>query len=70
MSTQEAIKAYAQLAGEVFRETKWKGKDGMFKASKLEVAIKRIVKQYGMEKNEDESMLDTRPIDKVCRTLV
>ena len=45
MSAADAIKAYETLAKEVFSEKKAKGKDGTFKASKLEEAIKTVVEK-------------------------
>ena len=45
MSAADAIRAYEALAGTVFSEKKSKGKDGTFKASKLEEAIKVVVKE-------------------------
>jgi hypothetical protein len=43
MSVPEAIEQYRVLAKTVFSEKKAKGKDGTFKASKLEQAIKDVV---------------------------
>ncbi|KDQ55410.1 hypothetical protein JAAARDRAFT_98007, partial [Jaapia argillacea MUCL 33604] len=43
MSVIEAITAYSWMSEEVFSETKWKGKESTFKASKLEDFIKKIV---------------------------
>ncbi len=43
MSAVQAITAYEDLAESVFSETKMKGKDGTFKASKLETAVKSVV---------------------------
>ena len=42
MSAADAVKAYEALAGKVFSEKKSKGKDGTFKASNLEDAIKAV----------------------------
>ena len=44
MSAADAIRIYTDLACKVFSEKKSKGKDGTFKASKLEEAIKVVVK--------------------------
>jgi hypothetical protein len=43
MSVPEAIEQYSVLAKTVFSDKKAKGKDGTFKASKLEQAIKDVV---------------------------
>ena len=43
LSASDAIKAYETLARKIFSEKKAKGKDGTFKASKLEEAIKAVV---------------------------
>ena len=45
MSAADAIKAYEALASKVFSEKKSKGKDGTFKASKLQEAIQVVVKE-------------------------
>ncbi|KAJ6558724.1 hypothetical protein B0H10DRAFT_1967232 [Mycena sp. CBHHK59/15] len=42
MPVADAIKAYQNLAHEVFSETKLTGQDGRFKASRLEAAIKNL----------------------------
>ncbi|KAJ6607816.1 hypothetical protein B0H10DRAFT_1955950 [Mycena sp. CBHHK59/15] len=42
MPVADAIKAYQNLAHEVFSETKLTGQDGRFKASRLEAAIKKL----------------------------
>jgi hypothetical protein len=43
LSVPEAIDKYRLLAEQVFSEKKPRGKDGTFKASKLEKAIKETV---------------------------
>lgn len=45
LSVAGAIDAYEILAKKVFSEKKAKGKDGTFKASKLEEAIKAVVEK-------------------------
>ena len=45
LSAADAIKAYEELAGQVFSQRKAKGKDGTFKASKLEKAVKSVVEK-------------------------
>jgi hypothetical protein len=68
LTVDEAIDQYGQFARHVFSKKKRKGKDGTFKASKLEEAIKTIVKSYGVEKSVNEKMLDPRPANTVCKT--
>jgi hypothetical protein len=43
LSAAEAIEAYENLTSTVFSERKRKGKDGIFKATNLEKAIKGVV---------------------------
>jgi hypothetical protein len=43
MSTEEAIAAYAEMAGYVFKEKKMRRKDGLFKATRLEESIKSVL---------------------------
>ncbi|KAF8251751.1 FabD/lysophospholipase-like protein, partial [Wilcoxina mikolae CBS 423.85] len=69
MSTEEAITAYADLAKYIFKDKKFKMQDGLFKATRLEEAIQKIVKNYGEHGNPEEEMLDTRA-DNVCKTFV
>ena len=54
MSVDDAIKAYARLAKDVFSEQKWFFKDGKFKASRLEGAISTVI-QEALEIGEVES---------------
>ena len=65
MSTDDALQEYTQLARFVFEEKKWKFQDGLFKATKLEEAIKKIVKKYGGG-SDTEDMLDRRD-DSLCK---
>jgi len=65
MSLENTISHYANLTEEVFSD-KQTGGDGKFKASKLEKAIKDIVKAETGQ--EDERMLDTPPDAKGCKT--
>jgi hypothetical protein len=67
LTIDEAIDQYGQFARYVFSEKKWKGKDGTFKASKLEEIVKKIVKTYGVEGSVDERMMDPQPVDQVCK---
>jgi hypothetical protein len=55
LSVPEAINKYGLLAKQVFSEKKPRGKDGTFKASKLEKAIKDVVKEI-CEGGADEKM--------------
>ncbi|KDQ53063.1 hypothetical protein JAAARDRAFT_96885, partial [Jaapia argillacea MUCL 33604] len=67
MSVTEAITTYGQMSEQVFSETKWKGKDSTFKASKLEDFIKRILAtKLG---NPDARMLELGN-DNPCRTFI
>jgi len=43
LSAAEAIQAFENLAGGVFSQKKWNWKDDMFKATKLEKAVKSVV---------------------------
>jgi hypothetical protein len=67
MSTEEAIDEYVDLAEYVFKETKLKIQDGLFKATRLEEAIQKIVSKYGGHSNPEEEMMDTRA-DSICKT--
>jgi hypothetical protein len=67
MTIDDAINQYGQFARYVFSDKKWKGQDGTFKASKLEEIMKKIVKSYGVEGSADERMMDSRPVDQVCK---
>jgi hypothetical protein len=58
MSVEDSKKAYGQLAKEVFSDVKFHGSDGKFKASKLERAIKQIVKTYSASHNPEEKLED------------
>jgi len=65
MSTDDALDEYTQLAGYVFGERKWAFQDGLFKASRLEEAIKKIVEKYAGD-GDTEDMLDLRE-DNTCK---
>jgi hypothetical protein len=60
LTVDEATKHYCQLSGKVFSERKWKGQNGIFKATNLENCIKTIVTSSGLEQSSEERMLDTR----------
>jgi hypothetical protein len=68
MSTDQVRDEYIKLGKKVFEKTKSLSftKDGIFKASELEEAIKAVVRKYGVG-DPDELMLDSRP-DGVCKT--
>ena len=67
LSTKEAITHYGELSHAVFgTRNRNPLKQEFFYATKLENAIKGIVKACGETKNEDEKMLDTRPY--FCKT--
>ncbi|KAI9765683.1 MAG: hypothetical protein M1840_007241 [Geoglossum simile] len=55
LSAQEAIDEYVGLAGKVFSERKSKGKDGIFKAKRLEEAIQDVVRRKGRPNGERDS---------------
>ena len=66
MSVEQAVRCYGTFAGTVFSDVKQPGGDGSFKASKLEMAIKEIVKEQTGQENE--RMMGTLPNDKGCKT--
>ncbi|KAJ7464155.1 FabD/lysophospholipase-like protein [Mycena latifolia] len=70
MSVEEAIQAYDTLAQAVFSETKRFGQDGKFKASLLEGAIQKIVKEKSASQDPYETMKDPLDRDAICRTFV
>ncbi|MCJ1378166.1 hypothetical protein MMC17_001262 [Xylographa soralifera] len=69
LSAAQAIKAYETLARKVFSEKKAKRKDGTFKASKLEEAIKNVVQES--LKNMDAMLYEEKERDSdKCRAFV
>ncbi|KAJ7819764.1 hypothetical protein B0H14DRAFT_1352067 [Mycena olivaceomarginata] len=68
MSVEDAVKAYGQLAKEVFSDVKPLGSDGRFKASKLEKAIKEIVRAKSALQDPEERLEDTR--NNACKMFV
>ena len=66
MSVEQAIRCYGTLAGSVFSDVNQTGGDGSFKASKLERAIKKIVKEQTAQENE--CMIRVPPHAKGCKT--
>ena len=70
MTVDDAIEAYQQLAGKVFKDVKWTTSDSKFKATELEKAIKEIVKlNTGMEDSETR-LLDDNTACKVYVSLL
>jgi len=67
MSAPEAIEQYRVLAKIVFSEKKAKGKDGTFKASKLEQAIKDVVESKLGLGRPGENMFESGS-DRTCKT--
>jgi phage-related protein len=67
MSTDQVRDEYINLGKKVFKKTKSFTKDGNFKASALEKAIKEVVRKYGMGGNSEELLLDERR-DGICKT--
>ncbi|KAJ7347979.1 FabD/lysophospholipase-like protein [Mycena albidolilacea] len=68
MSVEDAIKAYGELSKDVFSDVKPPGSDGRFKASKLEKAIKQIVRAKSASQNPEEKLEDTQ--NNACKTFV
>lgn len=56
LSVPEAIDRYRILAGQVFSDKKSRGKDGTFKASNLEKAIKEVIEGKLGPGTADEKM--------------
>ncbi|KAJ7895905.1 hypothetical protein B0H14DRAFT_542649 [Mycena olivaceomarginata] len=68
MSVEDSKKAYGQLTKEVFSDVKFHRSDGKFKASKLEKAIKQIVKTYSASHNPEDKLEDIG--DNACKMFV
>ncbi|KAJ7845248.1 FabD/lysophospholipase-like protein [Mycena olivaceomarginata] len=68
MSIADSKEAYGRLAKEVFSDVKFQGSDGKFKASKLEKAIKQIVKTYSASHNPEDRLEDIQ--DNACKMFV
>jgi hypothetical protein len=66
LSVDKAIKAYGAFASKVFSDKKQFWKDGMFKASNLEEAIRAIIQESLIDPNA--RMFDPRPSREVCKT--
>ena len=68
LSAADAIKAYEDLAGVVFSKKKRKGKDGTFKATKLEEVIKDVVEAKLGRSHRDARMYEREDDDSdKCR---
>ena len=66
MSVEQAVKCYGTLSGTVFSDVKQTGGHENFEVSKLEMAIKKIVKEQTA--HENEHMIGTLPHAKGCKT--
>lgn len=64
MSTQEALTKYNEIAERVFgpSNTKWRYQEGTFKASTLELEIKKLVAEYSESGDGGERMLDVSAV--------
>jgi len=65
MDVETAIRYYGTLVKQVFSHPKGRPGDGKFKATKLEAAIKSIVKEVT---GDSESLLLERNESTCCRT--
>ncbi|KAH0551461.1 hypothetical protein GP486_007324, partial [Trichoglossum hirsutum] len=70
LSVSEAIDRYRILAETVFSEKKARGKDGMFKASKLKQAIKDVVESKLGPGHADENMFELEGSEGACKAFV
>ena len=71
LSAGDAIRAYEDFAESVFSDTKGMGHDGIFKASKLEEAVKRVVRASFGPENGDALMCEcTGDEANECRAYV
>jgi hypothetical protein len=68
LSVDKAMQAYGDIASKVFSDKKLRWKDGMFKASNLEKAIRTII-QESID-DPDARMFDPRPSSELCKTYV
>ncbi|KFX96894.1 hypothetical protein V490_03085 [Pseudogymnoascus sp. VKM F-3557] len=68
LSVPEAIDTYRLLAKQVFSERKGRGKDGTFKASNLEKAMKETIESKLGKGHADDKMFMTDPVS--CKTFV
>ncbi|KAJ7364045.1 FabD lysophospholipase-like protein, partial [Mycena albidolilacea] len=68
MSVEDTIKAYGELSREVFSDVKPAGSNGRFKASKLEKALKEIVRAKSVSQDPEERLEDTHK--NACKMFV
>ena len=69
-SVPEASRVYGRLAQDVFSDRKRTVKDGMFKATKMEKAIKGVVESRLGVKHVEERMLEEQQDGLSCKTLI
>jgi len=71
MNTKEALEQYNTIAGKIFskKNKKYKFQDGTFKASTLEVEMKRVVATHS-KGNDSLRMLDEASIRGTSRAYV
>jgi len=69
MSTEDALKHYNNLARQVFsqKNRKWVGQNGLFKASTLKSAMKKVVRESNQNYNGDEYMIDNSLLAETCK---
>lgn len=67
MSVDSAIRAYAKLSKSVFSKVKRNG-DGKYRATKLEAAVKEIVRQYTGD--AETRIMEYREGADLCRMYV
>jgi len=70
LSVSEAINTYRALAKQIFSEKNNTGKDGTFKASNLERAIKETIELKLGEGHADDKMIMTDNMSENCKTYV
>ncbi|CCX32862.1 Similar to hypothetical protein PIIN_01538 [Piriformospora indica DSM 11827]; acc. no. CCA67711 [Pyronema omphalodes CBS 100304] len=70
MSVADHIAAYSDFSKHVLSERKHSFQEGYYKTTKLEEAVKKVVKLYGEYSDGEEDMLDTREDSEVCKAFV
>ena len=65
MSVEQAIMCYGTIAGTLFSDVNPTARDDSIKASELEMAVKKIVKEQTAQENEH--MIGTLPHAKGCK---
>lgn len=69
LSVPEAIEVYRVLAKDVFSTTKAVGKDGRYKASNLETAVKSVLVEKLGEGHSEEKMFESdNDTGRICKT--